>query len=294
VILNSDLENIKAEGTRATDSARQLATETNPSDEAVEHVGDMLSNYGDRFDRQDLGVENPSPTPAPAGGVKVPPPGVDVVLRLPRQKSVHLALYRKYIADGELYHSLNRAARDTDQVNKWSQNMEERIGIPVACRAVALGLYLAGQDDPARNLLRPYWTHRRVLGKNVRGDQMRMTVDHVIEYQLRPLTGGDWIDGPWNFELLEPSANSSAGPKLDSNIEKERERLAQLTGDNTWLTDDIKFTRVEVDSMDRSAERYSETEIENGKHLSDYKRLTGEVEDRQAYDDCKKKGPIRY
>jgi hypothetical protein len=117
-----------------------------------------------------------------------------------------------------------------------------------------------------------------------------MTVDHLIEYQLRSLSGADWVDGPWNFELLEPSANSSAGSTLKNNIIDERDRLVQVTGDTDWTTADIQFTRVVAPPADRSAERYLEGDIEDGKHLKDYKKLTAEVEDKHAYDDCMDKG----
>lgn len=286
------LETIKSQGTKVKDSAKQLAAEGTPSEAGVEQLGDLISNYGERFDRDDLGTENVAPAPAPANGVKVPPPGVNVVLHLPRQKSIHLAVYQKYVAAGELYHSTTRAERDTEQITKWNDNMSERISPSVICLGNALGLYRTGQDDPGRNILRPFWTPKRLIGKNSIGEQMRMTVDHLIEYQLRPLSGGDWVDGPWNFELLEPSANSSSGSTLKSNIKSERERLATLTGDDSWLTDDIRFTSVVVDGVDKSTERYLEGDIESGKHLRDYKKLTGELEDKEALNKCKESGGL--
>lgn len=285
------LKVIQAEGEKVRQSAQQLAAEGNASEQGVEQLGDMISNYGNRFSREDLGGTTSNP-PTSTGGVKAAPPGVEVILKLPWQKSTHLPKYQEFIAKGELFHSTSRMERDTDQVTKWNDNLKERVSIALVCRSIALELYLSGQDDPARNLLRPYWTPKRILGKNIKGDQMRMTVDHVIEYQLRPIQGGDWVDEPWNFELLEPSANSSSGSKLKDNIKAERERLAKLTGDESWLKDDIQFTKVEVDGTGQ-AERYSESDIETGKQLNDYKRLAGAVEDKQVLDDCKQQGSVR-
>ncbi len=293
-----DLENIKnREINRVMQTAKNLAEDplTNQPtfEEGLERLGDQVAEYGDRYDKTDLGAAAaPITVPPDPCGAKVNPAGVEVILLLPPQKAIYLAQYQKLVAKGELYHSKNRATRDTEQLNKWNQNMRERMLLIVKCKGVALDLF-----DPAlskqqrdRNILRPFWTPRRILGTDQAGTQRRMTVDHVIEWQVRPLCGENWIDEPWNFELLEPSANSSSGPRLSGNIERERRRLAQQTKDPTWITDDIKFTKVETEADVSGTERYAEKAIEDGKHLKDYQRLTGREEDPQKLDECKNAG----
>ena len=187
-----------------------------------------------------------------------------------------------------MQHSINRSERDTNQVSQWDENMKETMLSSVKCLGVALDLMLYGTDARARNSLRPFWTHLRQLGTNGKGDQQRMNVDHLIEYQLRSVGGDDWMDKPWNYELLEPVANSSSGSALKDNIIAERKRLAKLTGDKSWTTADIKFTKLNV--THGSAERYLIAEIEKGKHLNDYMRLSGREKDKAKDDECKSRG----
>ena len=100
-----------------------------------------------------------------------------------------------------------------------------------------------------------------------------MPVDHKVEFQARPITGGIWVDEPFNFELLDASSNSSSGPKMSANIEAERARLARVTGDPTWLVKDLTFTDIDVDSGSSFTERWSHEEIIAGEHLTAFRSL---------------------
>jgi hypothetical protein len=111
-------------------------------------------------------------------------------------------------------------------------------------------------------MIRPFWSSQKMYNE-------RMPVDHIIEWQVRPLSEGGFIDEPWNFELLEATANSQSGSQLKSNIQKERKRLASETNDQTWMSADITFTEV-ISSGDSSPERWSEDEIINGDHIAVY------------------------
>jgi hypothetical protein len=287
-----DLQSLKEQAEETEFEARRLEENTQP--EPLQHLGDSIANYGQRYQRQDLARTAAPPVqptpPSQTGGLKAPPPGIDIVLNLPWQKGVYLQKYREYLRSVGLFHSTTRAQRDTNQLSKWNRNMKGAMLSEVKCKGVALGLFHAGTADPARDILRPFWTSRHFLGQNKAGVQMRMTVDHVIEYQLRPLSGGGYIDEPWNFELLDPSSNSSSGSKLDSNIQKERDRLEALTHDTGWQTDPFQFTKVDMSPGSGNAERYTDQQIEKGDHLNDYQRLSGTPVDKDQHDECMNKG----
>jgi hypothetical protein len=285
------LETIKVETERQIAEAVRMALNGTMSDAGVEAIGDALTDYGALTGHNDLGkkAKKTSPLPPPSDKNSTLPPGVDVVLRLPAEKSIYLETYRQYVRRRQLWHSLQRSARDTRQRDKWDENQRQSMLRSTKCLGTALGLLLTSGDDRARNILRPYWTKNRLLGTNSAGEQMRMNVDHVVEWQVRPITGGDWIDEPANFELLEPGANSTAGTNLDNNIEAERQRLARLTQDISWTTDDIQFTRVEVNGR-AAPDRYSYHQVETGDHLKDFKKLAKAKEEKEAYNDCLAKG----
>jgi hypothetical protein len=59
----SHLEKVKAESVKVKNSAKRLAGAGTPSKEGIEHLGDMISNYGKRFGRQELGTEVTAATP---------------------------------------------------------------------------------------------------------------------------------------------------------------------------------------------------------------------------------------
>jgi hypothetical protein len=142
------------------------------------------------------------------------------------------------------------------------------------------------------DIYRPYWSKQyldasRKSRKKPRDsdDIPRMQVDHVIEWQVRPLDGAPWVDQPWNFELMDASSNGSSGPKMKGNINKERKRLARLTGDDEWLTKDITFTIIKIEGS-ADTERWSSEEIEDGDHHDAYRILAGEVIDPEKEKTC--------
>jgi hypothetical protein len=73
----------------------------------------------------------------------------------------------------------------------------------------------------------PFWSRTRQFGT-------AMGVDHVVEWQVWPTAA---VDEPWNFELLDPSSNSSAGSGLDANIDRLRAALPA-----EWQTRTLVFT----------------------------------------------------
>lgn len=287
------LGRLRAKTLQVTQSVIQnLADPEHPTDIAApgfETLDDDVGDFGDQFGVSDLGqsaAPSPAPgtpTPSPDG----PPPGQQIRLVLPPQKAIHRGLYQQMIREGPLQHSLGRAARDTNQQTTWDRIITAAMPRGTYCRGRGLSL------EPV-DILRPYWSKqfldasRRSRRKPKAIDPSaipRMQVDHVIEWQVRPLVGGNWVDQPWNFELLDPSSNGSSGPKMDSNIQQERERLRNLTGDDTWLTKDITFTEVQT-AGSASAERWSSEEIEDGDHLDTYRRLTAEPVDKDKERTC--------
>ncbi|MEO7309501.1 MAG: hypothetical protein ABIX01_03820 [Chitinophagaceae bacterium] len=173
------------------------------------------------------------------------------------QKALLAGMYRSLI--GELQHSKTRAERDAKQVSKWRKNVKAEIPIQVVARGLAMGLKM---DD----IIQPFWSRTQKFTR-------RMPVDHKVEFQVRPISGGSWVDEPFNFELLDESSNSSCGPKMSANIEAERRRVATVTGDPAWLIRDLTFTEVDVDGGSSFTERWSHEDIIAGDHLTAFKRL---------------------
>ncbi|MCB0589207.1 MAG: hypothetical protein KDD06_28220, partial [Phaeodactylibacter sp.] len=193
---------------------------------------------------------------------------VRVELILPPPKAIHLGSYFGKL--GFLQHSVTRPDRDTSQRTKWEQNVRNEMPLEVYYWGISLGL-----DEV--DIFRPYWSADRNFSP-----QRRMQVDHLIEWQVRPLSGGQWIDEPWNFELLDASSNGSAGPRMRGNIRRQRESLAQRTGDSSWLTRDLTFNWVSAESPG-IAFRWSFDEIVRGDHLLAYERLTGETKNEELF-----------
>lgn len=252
-----------------------------------ETLDDEIGDYGDQFGVSDLGQ---STGPSPSTGTPTtdsPPPGEQIRLVLPPQKSIHLGLYWQMIRQGSLQHSLGRETRDTNQQATWDREITDSMPRGTYCQGRGLSL------EPV-DILRPYWSKRfldasrrsRRKPKEIDSDAIpRMQVDHVIEWQVRPLTGGPWVDQPWNFELMDPSSNGSSGPKIKGNIDKERKSLRDLTGDDGWLTKDITFTAVLIEGS-ADVERWSSEQIEDGDHLDSYRRLTAEPINEEKEQTC--------
>jgi hypothetical protein len=253
-----------------------------------ESLDDEIGDFGDQFGVNDLGDKTTGATGAGIPEnipVDKPPEGTDIILVLPPQKSIHLKLYNKMVKQGPLQHSMDRDERDTNQRSNWDDNLQSGMPRSTFCRGRGLGL-------TETDIFRPYWSKRyldasRKSRKKPRTtpETGRMQVDHVIEWQVRPLSGAPWLDLPWNFELMDASSNASSGPKMKENILKERKRLAEKTGDDNWLTKDITFTVVKAEGS-TSVERWSSNEIEDGDHIYIYQVLTGEVNDPEKEKIC--------
>ncbi len=270
--------------TSVTTKVADPATPTDIAAPGFEALDDEIGDFGDQFGVNDLG-DTTGTVPTTDIPTDKPPEGVDIILVLPPQKAVHFRLYKKMVDQGSLQHSTEREERDTNQQTTWDNNIGSSMPRGTYCQGRGLGLTEA-------DIFRPYWSKRyldasRKSRKKPREstDIPRMQVDHVIEWQVRPIAGAVWLDLPWNFELMDASSNGSSGPKMKGNIDKERERLAEKTGDNSWLTKDITFTIVTVEGS-AAAERWSSEEIEDGDHLDTYRILTGEVNDPEKEKTC--------
>ncbi len=287
------LQRLKAKAGQVIESVTTtVADPETPDDIAApgfETLDNETADYGNQFHLNDLGETegHDQPGTSPGSGTYPAPPGVEIRLVLPPQKAMYLSLYRSLLTAGPLQHSTGREERDTDQQSNWDKNIQAAMPRGTYCQG--RGLSLSKVD-----ILRPYWSSnyldasRRSRKKPKAIDPAkipRMQVDHVIEWQTRPLTGGAWVDQPWNFELLDQSSNGSSGPKMKNNIQAERERLATLTGDPKWLTEDITFTVVVVQGS-AEAERWSNEQIEDGDHLDAYRILTGETVDPEKESAC--------
>lgn len=187
---------------------------------------------------------------------------VNIILKLPPQKSVHLPLYASLVRERRLVHDINYARGKPAQVTKWNKNMHPRGGFmpwEVWERGDRLGL-------TERQILRPNWSRDR-LGTG-------MDVDHIVELQVTPNHERDIWNEIQNYELLDSSSNSSSGTKLDSNIAAERRRLVTVTKDPSYLFRPLVFNKIQP-SSGQSGERWLFDDIRSGQHLDSYEELTG-------------------
>lgn len=280
----------RAQSVQASVQANTADPET-PDDisaPGLEPLAEEIEDLGEQFGINDLGTDTAAApgTATPDAPTDQPPPGVDVELIMPPQKAVYVGLYRRMVAAGQLQHSVDREERDTDQQGEWDTQIEGSMPRETFCHGRGLGL---NEVD----IYRPYWSvnyldasrRSRKKPRDKGGDIPRMQVDHVIEWQVRPLAGAPWLDQTWNYELLDASSNGSSGPKMKNNIIKAREDLVTKTGDASWRTKDITFTKVVIEGSG-DAERWSYEQIEDGDHLDAYKILTGEVVDPKKEKDC--------
>jgi hypothetical protein len=219
-------------------------------------------------------VPTPTPGPAPAslsstGPQPLPPPVVPpplkpekkkrppFVLRLPRAKSVHLALYRSWL--GRLQSDPDYERDNPAQEARWRQ--AHRIGgshgIPARIYDRGHALGLTGRDGEAR-VRKPHWTRTRTTP---------MEVDHIIELQVAPPELRVIFDDVDNYELLDRDANGDSGRRLFNNIRNER--LNQAVYDPSTVGRVLIFDAVEVDGG-IDGERWSSEEIRAGEHLDYY------------------------
>lgn len=188
---------------------------------------------------------------------------VEVILRLPSVKAIHLSYYRGLL--GRLVHDILYTREVDAQAGEWDRGMNPRS---------PEGMYQEVYDRGVRMGLRESRIFRPNWSRNDRW--INMQVDHVVELQVVP--PGE-VDGIWdtfiNYELLDQSSNSQSGSQLRANIVAERQRLAALTGDPGWLSRPLRFTRVEADSGP-GGQRWLAEQIRGGQHLDALEEHQGE------------------
>jgi hypothetical protein len=203
---------------------------------------------------------------AAAGPTSTANQPLQVRLELPSQKADHSHLYASLVRQRRLEHIPSHPRR-TAQRRIWDSNL--RPNGPMGMNQRIWDKFEAMDISESRRL-RPDWF------KNV--ERMGMEVDHRVEWQLLGIADRSWGDSMANYELLDQQSNSSAGSTLQKNIQKERQRLARVTGNSLWLTQRIVFTQLIVSSSREVAKRWLPEEIENGLHyfaLLDIQRSRG-------------------
>ncbi len=174
----------------------------------------------------------------------------EIILNLPSQKAPYLSWYRSLI--GTLVHQKN-SPRPNDQADRWRSEMKGLVSRQHLARLAELGI-----EVHENCITVPNWSKQR--------DEVRMTVDHMIEVQVVPNNRMQEFHNIGNWELLDESSNSSSGPKLQSNIAAERKRLVRETGDVTWLEKPLHFTKVEAQPGPHG-QRWTAEEIMDGDHF---------------------------
>jgi hypothetical protein len=94
-----------------------------------------------------------------------------------------------------------------------------------------------------------------------------MEVDHVIELQVVPSAMYSYFNSIQNYQLLDRTANGSAGPLLAANIEAERAQ--QVAYDPSAATRVLRFEAVELDGGS-TGESWSVEDIRSGRQLDAY------------------------
>jgi hypothetical protein len=202
--------------------------------------------------RAPVPVAPPAPAPAaePDRERRSRPP---FVLRLPREKDPHFALYSALVRQRALVSEFPFRRGRTDQADVWDDNLAVGGAHGMSPRTFERGRALGLSR---RDILRPRWTH---LNNSVPTD-----VDHIIELQVTPQAMRAVYDAFENYELLDQSSNSSAGARLEGNIAAERAKQAAF--DPAAATATLTFDQVELDGGS-AAERWTSDEIQKGEHL---------------------------
>jgi hypothetical protein len=209
-----------------------------------------------------------------------------VTLVLPPQKAALASLYRGHL--GRLQHRIGRN-RHTDQQAQWDADMDPRSGGDMTLENFCRGRSMEAHRPlpytgnlSVRDVLRPRWSPTRFWPD--------MQVDHRIEMQVAPIGGEAAYDQNWNYELLDRSSNTSSGPRMRANIRRERSQLAAHYGDQTWMTRDLTFERIDVEPASPSG-RWSYAQVRDAEHLDAYQTLTGEPEpDPAVVGECRVRG----
>lgn len=205
-------------------------------------------------------VSKPPITPSTAGKATSLP----ITLYLPAVKRRHLPRYQQLAREGVLVNYADYKRPRTNQRYNWYSNMDpdirkqERGAPPMTLETYNHGIELGLARE---QILIPNWS------KNV--SFIPMDVDHIVELQVVYRDQYNNFDDFQNYELLDESNNSRVGDKIEEEIEKERENLRNMTGDDSWIKRVLYFTRVQELAGDEG-QHWTYEEVESGEHLRIY------------------------
>jgi hypothetical protein len=188
----------------------------------------------------------PDSNPAEQGNRERPP----FVLKLPRQKEPHLALYQSWLGVLQSDPAFERGR--PEQRQKWLQAL--RLG---GSHAIPFSVYERGKQLglTEEQIRIPDWSRQRSID---------MEVDHVVELQVTPDAARAHFNSMANYELLDEESNGTSGGLLAENIRKERQK--QVAFDPTAATRVLFFDEVVLDGG-TSGERWDVEEIRRGDHI---------------------------
>ena len=209
----------------------------------------LLANYALRYQTTDLDSSAGATPGAPAT-----PPAVQVRLVLPLEKALHAPLYQSLIKARRLENTPGQP-RKTAQAGKWDRALRPGGGMEMD---LSSWVGMENRGVPQARRLRPDWTWQSV--------KLDMQVDHRVEWQLLGTADRTWGDSMDNYELLDQPSNGRSGNAFKNEIIDERQRLADLTGDSSWLTKRIIFTVLVVPGGAPLGERWLSEQVQNGEH----------------------------
>jgi hypothetical protein len=206
------------------------------------------------------------PTPTPVAPVVPNPntpdkkPKPPFVLYLPQVKAPHLTTYRHWLSTLQSDPNYDRGNPHQDRI--WHDTLSTDGSDPIPPSVYERGHQLGLTGEAGEKLIRvPDWT---------RTSSVEMEVDHIVELQVTPMAMRAEFNSIFNMELLDQPSNGSSGPRLDSNIKKERAK--QEAADPTLVGKIIKFDAVQMDDDGGTGERWTLDEIKAGKQLDAYKK----------------------
>lgn len=182
------------------------------------------------------------------------------VLRLPREKSKHLGLYRNWLGVLQSDPAYDRG--NPAQRRKWTDALHSdgSHAIPAEVWERGHSLGLTGEKGEERIAI-PDWSRET--------KHIAMEVDHIVELQLTPERYRAVFDDVDYYELLDRTANGSAGPRLRGNVAAERAK--QEAFDPSLIGQVIPFDKVELDGGG-TGQRWGVEEIRSGEQLDVFER----------------------
>lgn len=176
-------------------------------------------------------------------------------LRVPREKAHQLRAYQALL--GVLVSDPSYVRPATRQVANWEKAIRpggsHGMWPSVYLKAVNLGL------RPPR-VFRPDWSRTRSIP---------FEVDHIIEMQVVPRVLWPAFDDMTNYELLDQTANSAAGPRMAATIAAER--AVQEAVDPTKVGRVLPFEAVALGGGSQG-EVWTKDQIQRGDHIDEYER----------------------